>query len=139
MRWAIEMERFTSGPTQKAPVVSVVEDDPAMRAALTDLLDSAGCSTRAFASGEQFMSSDAPSTSDVVITDIQLAKLNGLEIVRRLREMTSSPPVIVITALTDEQLERRAIEDGCYAFLRKPFNANALLQHVRSAADPGRN
>lgn len=78
------------------------------------------------------MESGMASTSDVVITDIQLGKTDGLELLRRLR--TALPvPVIVITALTNETLERRAVAEGCYAFLRKPFDPETLLRHVKAA------
>ena len=115
-------------------MVSVVDDDAAMRASLTDLLDSVGCQSMAFDSCEHFMGSDALTTSDLVITDIQMGKLDGLGLLTRLREILPSPiPVIVITALTDERLERRAAAQGCYAFLRKPFNPDTLLGFVREA------
>lgn len=117
-----------------APTVSIVDDDAAMRASLVDLLDSAGCQSRAFSSSEQFLTSNAIETSDVLITDIQMGKLDGLGLLSRLREgLCSSVPVIVVTALTDEKLERRALEQGCFAFLRKPFDADVLLGHVKKA------
>lgn len=131
---ASDMPTHAHASARRKPIVSVVEDDSAMRAALTDLLDSAGCQSHAFASSEEFMESDIASTSDVVITDIQLGKIDGLELLRRLRTALQIPvPVIVITALTNETLERHAVAEGCYAFLRKPFDPETLLRHVKAA------
>lgn len=128
---------MTSVAGQRKPVVTVVDDDPATRASLTDLLDSAGYRSEAFESGEQFIASTAVGTSDLIITDIQMGPLDGLELLDRLRKILPLPvPVIVITALTDERLESRAVTSGCFAFLRKPFDPESLLGHVKAAVTP---
>ncbi len=105
-----------------------------MRKALTDLLDSVGCEAAAFESGEQFLTSGVVDACRVVITDIQMSKIDGLSLLDHLREVWQTPlPVIVITALTDRGLEHRALAKGCYAFLHKPFNPEILIDHVRGA------
>lgn len=125
----------SSPPAPRRPLVSIVDDDAAMRAALSDLLDSAGCEPRAFSSSEQFLGSDAADASDVIVTDIQMGGLDGLALLTHLRDVLRSPvPVIVITALADEDLKRRAKAGGSFAFLRKPFDPENLLRQVRSAA-----
>jgi FixJ family two-component response regulator len=130
------MKTNGSSPPPHKPIVSVVEDDEAMRSALTDLLDSAGCQTLAFGSSEEFLNSATGKLSDVVITDIQMAGLDGLGLLNRIRATLRPPvPVIVITALTDERLEHRAVAEGCYAFLRKPVNPETLLGLVRDAVN----
>lgn len=130
------MKEFSSPVSQHKLTVSVVDDHPAMRAALLDLLDSAGFAAWAFHSGEEFMLSGAAERSDVIITDIQMAGCSGLDILRALRAtMRPCPPVIVITALTDQALEGQAIQQGCYAFLRKPFDPDTLLGHISNAAE----
>ncbi|WP_105431619.1 response regulator transcription factor [Neorhizobium sp. T6_25] len=128
------MEEIKPSLFERRLIVSVVDDDAAMRAALTDLLDSAGCESMAFDSGEHFFASGAAERSAVIITDIQMAEISGLDLLAKLKEnQYSDVPVIVITALTDERLERRANAQGCYAFLRKPFDPDKLLCHVRDA------
>jgi FixJ family two-component response regulator len=120
--------------SRRGPIVSIVDDDAGMRTSLTDLLDSVGCQSRCFDSSEQFLSCDAAQTSDLVITDIQMGKLDGLGLLNHLRNtLGSSVPVIVITALTDEELQHRAAAEGCFAFLRKPFDPDTLLCHVKEA------
>lgn len=116
------------------PIVSVIDDDSAMRAALSDLLDSLGCQSRAFGSSELFLSAEAAESSDLVITDIEMGELDGLGLLKQLGETLAYPvPVIVITALSDVRLEHRATAGGCFAFLRKPFDPERLIAHVRKA------
>ncbi|WP_421579938.1 response regulator [Shinella sp. M31] len=63
-----------------------------------------------------------------------MGEMDGLARMARLGEMTSRPtPVIVITAVADEVLRTRAKAQGCYAFLLKPFDAEAPLKHVLDA------
>jgi FixJ family two-component response regulator len=116
-------------------IVCIVEDDPVMSEALTDLLESAGFQSMAFISGEKFIDSNAVEICDVIVTDIQMPGLDGLGMLRWLTEdVHSSIPVIVITALADESLERRAFQQGCYAFLRKPLDLDTLIARVRGAS-----
>ncbi|QEE43717.1 response regulator (plasmid) [Rhizobium sp. WL3] len=114
-------------------VIGVVDDDPAMRAALVDLLDSAGFATCAFGSADAFIMSGAAERSDVIITDIQMPGSSGLDLLQTLQATIHlCPPVIVITALTDQGLEGQAIKRGCFAFLRKPFDPETLLGHINT-------
>lgn len=128
------MSREQPGLQGRRPVISVVEDDNAMRAALIDLFDAAGYRPQAFASGEDFIASPDALASDVIITDIQMKDLDGLALMAKVREMAPRPlPVIVITAGQDESLEALAIAQGCHAFLRKPFDPDTLVNHVMAA------
>lgn len=118
----------------KKPLVSVVEDDFAMRASLLDLLDSAGCEARAYQNAEEFIASPEGLCSDVVVTDIQMGEMDGLSFMAKLKEIAPRRlPVIVITAMTDGCLEEKAIAQGCCAFLRKPFDPNVFMEHVIAA------
>lgn len=130
------MQKISSPVTRHKPLICVIDDDPAMRASLVDLLDSAGFAACAFDSGENFMVSGAAERSQVVITDIQMPGCSGLDLLATLQAtLHSCPPVIVITALTDQALEGQAMKQGCYAFLRKPFDPEMLLGHIQDAAD----
>ena len=120
----------------RRPVISVVEDDHAMRAALTDLLDAAGCEARAFPNAEELIASPDGLRSDVIVTDIQMGAMDGLSLIEKLKEIAPRRvPVIVITAMTDDCLRERAIAQGCSAFLRKPFDPNVFMEHVSAALE----
>lgn len=119
---------------RKQPTVSVVDDDEAMRAAMTDLLDAAGCLSHAFESGEEFFASPDGTASDVVITDIQMGGMDGLTLMATLRRtIADPPPVIVVTARSDSRVKRSAIERGCHAFFSKPFDPSLLIDQVMDA------
>ena len=102
------METSVPSSPRRKPIVSVVEDDAALRASLTDLLDSAGCQSIAFDSSEHFMNSDALTTSDLIITDIQMGKLDGLGLLNRLREILPSPVPVIGDRASRANIGRRA-------------------------------
>lgn len=130
------MAALSSKVTLPKLVVAVVDDDPAMRAALVDLLDSAGFSAFAFDGADQFIASGHAERSDVIITDIQMPERSGLDLLRILKaNLRLCPPVIVVTALTDGALEGQAMNEGCFAFLRKPFDPETLLGHIKTVAE----
>lgn len=118
-------------------VVSVVDDDVAIRDALADLFDSAGYRTCTFEDAEAFLGSDAARTSGVLITDIQMSGMDGIALMSRVAGFARRLPVIVITGRPDEESRRRARAGGCAAFLRKPFDPASLLGHVEAALGRG--
>ncbi len=112
--------------------VSVVEDDEAVRTSLRSLLRSAGYGVELFASAEEFFAGDAPATSHVVITDIQLAGTSGIEVTRRMKAPGSKVRVVVITASLDAKNRTLAVEAGADAYFVKPLDTRILLACVES-------
>jgi len=114
-------------------IISVIDDDENVRVAIEGLVRSLGYSVRGFASARQFLESViAPSTA-CLITDIQMAGLNGLDLYAQLVADGDPPPVIFITAFPDERIEARARGLGALAFLGKPFDAQVLEQCIQQA------
>jgi FixJ family two-component response regulator len=113
-------------------VVSVVDDDAAIRDALADLFDSVGYRTCTFENAESFLDSPAAETSRVLITDIQMQGMDGLALLAQVAGFRRHLPVIIITGKPDTELQRRAHESGCAAFLRKPFDSAQLLEQVQA-------
>ena len=107
-------------------LISIVDDDPSMRAALVGLVRSLGHNVRAFASAEEFLASHELERFTCAITDIQMPGMNGFELKQQLSRRVSRMPVIMITARTEPDLEARAISSGVTCFLRKPFEAEKL-------------
>jgi len=114
-------------------LISIVDDDPSMRAALSGLVRSLGHEVRAFASAEEFLASDELSQFSCTITDIQMPGMNGFELARQLSLRHGSVPIIMITARTEPDLERQAISSGAACFLRKPFPAESLMSCLEKA------
>jgi FixJ family two-component response regulator len=112
-------------------LVIVVDDDHAVRRALSRLLHSAGYTVKAFGSGQELLDSGAD--ADCFVLDIHLGTMNGFELDERLRAAGSQSPIIFITAHDDEATRDRARRLQPQAYLRKPFPADALLAAVRAA------
>ena len=114
-------------------LVHIIDDDQAMRESLVFLLRSAHIAAETFASGPAFLASLPDDRLRCVITDVRMPEMSGLELLRRLREMTIVVPVIVITGHGDVPLAVEAMKFGAIDFLEKPFDDEVLLASVRAA------
>ena len=108
-------------------LISIVDDDPSMRAALAGLVRSLGHDVRAFASAEEFLASSELGRFSCAITDIQMPGMSGFELQRQLSLRHGDVPIIMITARTEPDLESQAMANGAACFLRKPFEAATLV------------
>jgi len=113
-------------------LVSIVDDDKAVREALGNLLESVGLQVEAFASAEEFVNSSNVNHRACLILDVQLPRMSGLELQRRLSNKSDSVPIIFITAHANEKLRNRALQEGAVSFLYKPFSREDLLSAVHS-------
>jgi FixJ family two-component response regulator len=115
-------------------VVSVVDDSESVRESLPDLLRLVGYDVEAFASAEEFLTSDAPSATNCLILDVGLPGMSGPDLQQELRHRGSTIPIVFITALGDDaSLRGRLIADGAAAVLFKPFTDTTLLDAVEAA------
>ena len=118
-----------SGPR---PSIVVVEDDPQIRRFLRTVLPSEGFDVHEAETGERGLVEAATRKPDLVILDLGLPDLDGVAVVRRLREW-SAVPVIVLSARTREQDKIAALDAGADDYLTKPFGAGELLARLRVA------
>jgi FixJ family two-component response regulator len=115
------------------PVIAVVEDDGAMREALSELLEVTSFSCRTFDRAESFLADFSPESFDCIITDLRLPGISGLDLQHKLNELGASIPVIFITSSVDIPPRTRAMQEGAHAYLAKPVNGEVLLGHVTAA------
>lgn len=115
--------------------VHVVDDDIAVRQSLAFLFATAGISTRLYDSAEAFFQACTGATAGCVVTDVRMPGMDGLELLRRLRDLGSAMPVIVITGHGDIPLAVAAMKDGAADFIEKPFDDGAIIESVRAALD----
>jgi FixJ family two-component response regulator len=113
-----------------APTVFIVDDDASVRVALTRLLKGAGLSVKAFASAEEFLEAADEISVGCLVLDARLTGMSGPELQARLSDLAPRMPVVVITAVGDEQIEIDSLRAGATAFLRKPFEPRALLEAI---------
>jgi FixJ family two-component response regulator len=97
-------------------VISVVDDDPSIRAALNNVLLSRGYVVHAFGSAEEFLGSPYLNDTSCVITDVQMSATNGLELLANMRMRGYAAPFIVITAFPDESVRAHALKAGATCF-----------------------
>jgi two-component system nitrogen regulation response regulator GlnG len=118
--------------------VWVVDDDAAVRWVLDKALQAAGMSTRTFERAEPFLAALAAERPDVVVTDVRMPGIDGLELMQRIEASGLSLPVIVITAHTDLESAVAAYRGGAFEYLPKPFDVDeavALVWRAARAAD----
>ena len=126
--------------TRGTPTVFIVDDDEAVRDSLGALIESAGLAAESFASGTAFLEGVPPGQSGCVLLDVQMPDLGGLEIQERLAASHASLRVIIVTGHGDVPLAVKAMKQGAFDFIEKPFDDDVLLDCVRRAlAETGRN
>jgi len=114
-------------------LVSVVDDDESVRESLPDLLRVCGFRVHAFSSAEEFLASGLVNQTECLILDVAMPGTTGPELQQELRRRQQDIPIVFITALRDETLRPRMLEQGAVACLFKPFSEAALLEAVATA------
>lgn len=113
--------------------ICLVDDDPSVRRALSRLLESAGIGVFAFATGEEFLSYAVSHPVSVVVLDIWMHRMNGLEVLAHLCSLSPQTRVIIITGREDFAVRSIATQVGAAAFLLKPFEDTEFLEKVQYA------
>ena len=114
--------------------VWVVDDDESVRWVLEQALKQAHMIPRAFESGRQFFAALERDRPDVLVTDIRMPDMSGLELMERLAQSDPDIPVIVITAHSDLDSAVSAYQGGAFEYLPKPFDIDEAMELVSRAA-----
>lgn len=117
--------------------VVIIDDDQEMRKSLGFLLERGGWQVHIFATGQTALDQLDRIAPDVVISDVRMPKLSGLEVLAALNER-SGPPLVLISAHGDIPMAVDAIQMGAYSFLEKPFEPRRLLTVLKHAAQQHR-
>lgn len=112
--------------------VLVVDDEPQIRRALRLVLRANGYEVTEVAAGEDALDALATGPFDLMVLDLMLPDVDGVEVCRRVREW-SEMPVLVLSAHGDEEIKVRALDEGADDFVTKPFSAPELLARMRRA------
>jgi len=113
--------------------VVVVENDPAILKAVGRLLRAYQYECELYESAESFLERQSKADIGCLLLDINLGGMSGIELQRKLVAAHKAPPIIFLTSQSDEATLVQAINDGCVAYLYKPFEAQALLQALEAA------
>jgi FixJ family two-component response regulator len=125
----------TSDPSghKRADVVAIVDDDAPVLRSLKNLLVSAGLRVETFASAEVFLASGRLAETGCLVLDLRMPGMSGLELFSRLATEDPPVPVIILTAVVDEDERERLLREGAAGFFTKPFRAADMLLAVRRA------
>jgi two-component system KDP operon response regulator KdpE len=133
-----------AGPTPARPVVLLIEDEPQIRRFLCAALDTQGFRLIEAATGEEGVAAAATRQPEIIILDLGLPDMDGLDIIRRVREW-STIPIIILSARGQERDKITALDAGADDYVAKPFGVGELLARMRvalrhaarGAGDPG--
>ena len=115
------------------PQAHLVDDDEAIRDALSWLLKSRNIPSRSYASAEGFLAVWTPQFSGCVVLDMRMTGMTGLDCFERLQEKNSRLPVIFLTGHGDVPLAVATLKRGAFDFFEKPFNDNDLATRISEA------
>ncbi|MGC4004986.1 MAG: response regulator [Pirellulales bacterium] len=136
-------------PTSENPAVPdvprtvfVVDDDPGARQSVAALIKSRGMPVQTYASGEEFLAAWKADLRGVVVMDVRMTGISGLDVQQELRARGSALPIIIITGFADVPMAVRAMHQGAVTFLEKPCadqelwkNVEMALEHEKRIAD----
>src|ERR1700678_4612667 len=118
---------------EQRAVVFVIDDDPSMRLALEDLVNTVGLEVRTFAAPREFLQSKPPDAPGCLVLDVRLPGMSGLTFHKELAKEGLALPVIFITGHGDIPMSVRAMKAGAVEFLTKPFHDQDLLDAIHQA------
>lgn len=110
----------TSGKTPITALVAVVDDDPRIRRLLEEELIDEGFEAQCYSDGFALLDQLATAPPDLVLLDLMMPQLDGIECLRRLRQAGFEGPVLIFTALSDNDKRRQADEEGASEYILKP-------------------
>lgn len=117
--------------------ILVVEDDASMRNSLIDLLEAAGWQVTAINRASDVSGKLAETMPDVILSDVRMPGMSGLDLLDSL-DVTIAPPLVLISAHGDIPTAVKAMQDGAYSFVEKPYEPRRLLSILTHAADQAR-
>ena len=115
--------------------ILIIDDDPAMVSVISDICQERGHQTVAYASGIKALENLATHSPQLVISDLRMDKVGGLDILRECREVLPQTPVILITAYKTVETAIEAMKLGAYDYITKPFKVDELQLTIQRALD----
>jgi len=125
--------RLTALHRKLLSTVYAVDDDPDVLASLRFLLETEGFAVKTFTNGSALLSSSLPGPSDCLVIDYRMTGMDGLQLVRHLRDRDVSSPVVLVTVY--EGVAAKAAAAGIRHLVMKPHIEESLVAHVRAALD----
>ena len=116
----------------KKTSILVVDDHPAIRSTMLDILEEEGFSAEQAVNGEEALSKCLENEYDFVLMDVQMPELNGIQVLAKIRDSKQTQSkFIFFSAYSVPELEEQAVALGSYAFLRKPIQVEKIIDLIR--------
>jgi DNA-binding response OmpR family regulator len=119
------------------PSVLVIDDDEITLALMHSILEEEGYTIFSTADGPQGLSIYKERSPNLVILDLALPSMNGLEVLRRLRKHDADAKVIVVTGFGSEESAKVALRYGAWSYIEKPVDYATFLHQIRTAMQEG--
>ena len=130
--------------TDLHPSIHIVDDDPAVRDALSVLFELEGYHVETFSNGEDFLANLRDSIPSIILLDVHMPGRSGMEVLEELAARHISAPVMIISGQGDIQMAVAAIKQGAHDFIEKPFDGTQVVDRIEKilatankAPDPG--
>lgn len=128
------LDRWAESQQQKRrPTILVIDDEEIVRTFIARVLEGHGFRVTGVAGGQEGLAWMATNSPDLVILDLMMPEMNGVETLKLMRQRWDFIPVIIITGYPDSELMSRALEHSPFALLPKPATPEQLLEAVRWA------
>ena len=112
--------------------ILVIDDDPQMRAALQEAIPRMGYKALLTKNGQEALSKIDDTSISMIVTDMQMPKMDGLSFIKKMREKASNIPILVITGFATVENAVEAMKEGACDYLMKPFSLDALKKSIKS-------
>ena len=122
----------------KAMKIAIVDDEKDMRQSISQWLALSGFDTETFASAEDALKGLSPDYPGIVVSDIKMPGMDGMQFLKKLKGVDSTLPVIMITGHGDVPMAVEAMRIGAYDFLEKPFNPDRMTELAKKATQARR-
>ncbi len=122
----------------KAMKIAIVDDERDMRQSISQWLALSGFDTETFASAEEALKTVTADYPGIVVSDVRMPGVDGMTLLRRLRSVDSTIPVIMITGHGDVPMAVEAMRTGAFDFLEKPFNPDRMTELAKKATQARR-
>jgi len=115
------------------PIVYILDDDEGVRSSLSWLVGSVGLTALAFGSATEFLDSFDPGVPACLVLDVRMPEIGGFEVQERLKASCDHVPIVFVSAHGDIPMSVRAMKNGAFDFLEKPYNSQQMLERIQQA------
>jgi DNA-binding NtrC family response regulator len=122
----------------KTMKIAVVDDEKDMRQSISQWLALSGFDTETFGSAEEALKSINPEYPGIVVSDVRMPGMDGMQLLRKIKSIDSTLPVIMITGHGDVPMAVEAMRVGAFDFLEKPFNPDRMTELAKKATQARR-